>query len=82
VPAALDRARLSRTGEEMWKGFWSLPGWAAMAPVTDALPTRGGGDTKNPRRCDSKGLKAKAALESGNGGEQESLEEKGEWEKE
>ena len=25
-----------------------------------------GGDTKNPRRCDSKGLKANAALESGN----------------
>lgn len=37
-----------------------------------------GGDTqKNPVRCNSKGLKANAALESGNGGEQESLEESG-----
>lgn len=42
----------------------------------------GWGDVKKPRRCNSKELKANTALESGNGGEQESLEERGEWEKE
>lgn len=40
------------------------------------------GNTKNPGRCNSKGLQMNAALGSGNGGKQKSLGEKGEWGKE
>lgn len=64
---------------------WGAPGGERPPPPI----TQGwekcflGGDTqKIPVRCNSKGLKANAALERGNGGEQESLEERGNGKKE